>query len=431
MRRLPPAARVMLSLALGLAGGILLASGSLPPPVRQPVVSFIEPIGTLWVNAIRMTVIPLVVPLLLVAVASGDARRIGGLSLRVIAVFFGMLITLAGVTALVAPSLFASLTLDPASTAALRAQAQVIAAPAEEFTFRSWAISVVPVNPIKAAADGAMLPVVLFTLLYGFALGRAGPDTRTGQVRFFRGVSDVMMVMVRWVLAMAPLGVFALALALGFRLGVSAIGALVFFIGVCIGFHVAAAIPLYALAVLSGRVSLARFARAVLPAQAVAFSSRSSLASLPALIEGARDHLGLSGAATGFILPLAVSTFKVSGAIYWTIGALFVARLYGIDLGASRIATIATASVVLNAATPGIPSGGLLIQAPLYAAVGVPVEGLGILLAIDTVPDMFRTAFNVTADMAVASLLGSSEPVEADVGQIPLQQVAMRRGSKS
>jgi proton glutamate symport protein len=157
-----------------------------------------------------------------------------------------------------------------------------------------------------------------------------------------------------------------------------------------------------------GRVSIWRFARAVLPAQVVAFSSRSSLASLPALVEGARDELGLPAEITGFVLPLSVSVFKLSAAIDWALGGLFVAHLYGITLGATQIAMLAAGSVVLSASTPGIPSGGLLIQAPLYAAVGLPVEGLGILIAVDTIPDMVKTAMNVTADLGVATILGRS-----------------------
>jgi Na+/H+-dicarboxylate symporter len=152
-------------------------------------------------------------------------------------------------------------------------------------------------------------------------------------------------------------------------------------------------------------VPLRLFARGVAPAQAVAFSSRSSYASLPALIEGAERTLRLPPEITGFVLPLAVAVFRLTSPIYWTLGALLIAQLYGIEMGPAQVGTVAAASVLLNAATPGIPSGGLLIQAPVYLAVGLPVEGIGLLIAIDAVPDMFKTAFNVTADMAVAVIL--------------------------
>jgi Na+/H+-dicarboxylate symporter len=409
--RLSTTAAVTIGLVLGLAAGIALGAG--PDETAAGIVRFVEPIGTLWVNAIRMTVVPLVVPLLIVGVAgAGDARSAGRLGIRAFLFFLALLIIAATFTALVAPSLYRYLELDPAATAALRATAQVNLPAAEELTFRSWLLSIVPVNPFRALADGALLAIVFFTLTYAFALTRVSADVRDSQVRFFRGVSDVIFVVVRWVLALAPVGIFALALVLGSRLGASVVGAIGFYVAMTIGLHAFLAIFLYLLAVVGGRVSLPAFARAVLPAQLVAASTRSSLASLPALIQGARQ-LGLSPAVTGFVLPFAVSIFKLTSPVYWMIGALFVAELYGMQLGAAQIATVAAGAVVLNASSPGIPSGGLLIQAPLYAAVGLPVEGLGILIAVDTVPDSFKTPFNVTADLAVAAVLNRHHPTEA------------------
>lgn len=420
-RRLSAPATVTLSLVTGLAIGMLVSAYA-PGAVADTLVSAAGPVGTLWVNAIRMTVIPLVVPLLVAGVAGAeDVRRIGGLGARAIGVFLLMLTLLAVATAIAGPILLSGMELDAARVAALRGAAQITLPSAEELTVRSWILALVPTNPIRAAADGALLPLVVFTLAYAFALGRAASGVRLSQVSAFRGISEVMMDVVRFVLALAPIGIFALALALGARLGPDAVGLMGYYIGVVIGLHILTAPLLYAVAVAGGGVPLGRFARAVLPAQVVGFSSRSSLASLPALVTGARDMLHLSPAATGFVLPLAVSVFKLTSAIYWIIGALFVARLYGIELSGTQLATIAAGSVVLNASTPGIPSGGLLIQAPLYAAVGLPVEGLGILIAIDAIPDMFKTAYNVTADMAVAALLDRShgatpDPVPAIAG---------------
>ena len=402
--------RVGLALVLGLAGGIMLALfAPADSAMVSHAVSIAEPVGTIWVNAIRMTVIPLIVPLLIVGVAgSGNPRRIGGLGLRSFGLFFVMLTCVAATTALLAPPLIHFLSLDPASTAALRDSAHLTLPPAEALSFRSWLISLIPVNPIKAAADGALLPIVLFTLLYAFALAGVSDEARASQIRLFRGISDAMLKMVRWVLLVAPIGIFALALVLGTRLGPSAVEALGFFVGLTVLIHAVMLAVLYLVVGAFGRVSIWRFARAVLPAQVVAFSSRSSLASLPALVEGARDELGLPAEITGFVLPLSVSVFKLSAAIDWALGGLFVAHLYGITLGATQIAMLAAGSVVLSASTPGIPSGGLLIQAPLYAAVGLPVEGLGILIAVDTIPDMVKTAMNVTADLGVATILGRS-----------------------
>ena len=273
-------------------------------------------------------------------------------------------------------------------------------------SFRDWLVSVVPTNPIGAAAEGALLPLIVFVIAFGFALTRLDAPEREHVVMFFRAINQAMFVIARWVLAMAPVGVFALAFVLGNQLGAGAVGALGFYLIVQVGLHLAVMIGVYALAVVMGGVRLRRFAAASAPAQFVALSTRSSFAALPAMIEGATHRLHLPADVTGFVLPLGVSIFRLTSPINWTVGALFIARLYGIELGAAQIATVAVASVALNATRPGIPSGGLLVQAPVYAAVGLPVEGIGILIAVDLIPDLFKTTLNVTADMAAVTIIG-------------------------
>ena len=244
--------------------------------------------------------------------------------------------------------------------------------------------------------------MVLFTLLYAFALGKVSDGPRAAQLAFFRGMADTMLVVVRWMLAIAPIGILALATVLGQKLGTSVLGAIGFYFMVVIVLHLIATAGLYSVMGITRRVPLRDFARALIPSQVVAMGTRSSLASLPAMVKGATDMLHLPATATGFVLPLCASVFKLTSAIYWVVGALFVAKLYGIDLSVSSIALVAASSVVLNFSTPGIPSGGMLLQVPLYTSIGLPVEGIGIMIALDTLPDMFKTLLNVTADMLVA-----------------------------
>lgn len=397
-------ARVVIAVVAGLALGLL--SRTFGEPATR-VVGWLEPIGTIWVNAIRMVVIPLVVAILITAVAdAGDVRRIGKLGVRAVALFLLLLSVTGLVVALLSPPLFAGLDIDPAATARMReAAAEVPAGLSASASARDFLLSLVPANPIRAAADGAMLPVLIFSLLFGLAVVRVGSEGGNVVLRFFRGLRDTTFVLIKWILAVAPVGVFVLGLSLGNRVGGDAIGAIGFYLGLVIVLHVVTGMALYALAVFGGRVPLRDFARGVAPAQAVAFSTRSSYASLPALIEGAERTLRLPSDITGFVLPLAVAVFRLTSPIYWTLGALLVARLYGVEMGPAQVGIVAAAAVLLNAATPGIPSGGLLIQAPVYLAVGLPVEGIGLLIAIDAVPDMFKTAFNVTADMTVAVIL--------------------------
>jgi len=162
-----------------------------------------------------------------------------------------------------------------------------------------------------------------------------------------------------------------------------------------------------------GGISVREFARAAAPAQAVGFSTRSSLATLPVLVEEAEDTLGLPESVTGLALPAAVSVFKYASPIVRITGTFFVASLFGIDLGLVEGLTIMVGVAALSFYSPGIPSGGLFVMAPLYQALGLPIEGIGILIALDIVPDMFITGSNVTADLAVAALLAQAH-AEAD-----------------
>lgn len=403
--------RVLLALVLGLAAGLLLAAtGS---PMLGPVIAVLEPAGALFINAIRMTVLPLVVASLIVGVASaGDVGAIGRVGARALVLFVAILLLGGTFAILVGQPLFARLELDPAAVASFRDAARTASGAAAENlrripTVAQWIVDLVPANPVKAAADGAMLPLIVFALAFGVALTRVDRPRAATVIVFFQAVADAMLVLVRWILALAPAGVFALAVPIAARFGLSAAGALVYYIAVASGITAAfALLVLYPAAVLFGGVSPGAFARACAPAQAVAFSSRSSLASLPAMIESARTRLGLSAEITGFFLPLAASTFRAGGAVQQTLGVLFVARLYGVELGAPELLTIVVTVMLTTFSIPGVPAGSILVLVPVLLAAGLPAEGMGLLIGIDTIPDMFRTTANVTGDMAVASIVG-------------------------
>ena len=397
------AVQVTLGLLLGLALGMWLSHDASPSAFTRGLISVLDVIGTAWINAVRMTVIPLVVPLLIVGVAGGgDTSMTGRVGAKAFGWMLGLAIACALFSAVVSPPWFDTLVLDPEATARLRATATIDIPPADALSLRTWILGLIPLNPIKAAADGTLLPVVLFTLLYAFALGQVAAGPRAAQLAFFRGMADTMLVVVRWMLAIAPIGILALATVLGQKLGTSALSAIGFYIMVLIVLHLVATAALYGVMGVARRVPLRDFARALIPSQVVGMGTRSSLASLPAMVKGATDVLHLPATATGFVLPLCASVFKLTSAIYWVVGALFVAKLYGIELPFSSVALVAASSVVLNFSTPGIPSGGMLLQVPLYTSIGLPVEGIGIMIALDTLPDMFKTLLNVTADMLVA-----------------------------
>lgn len=402
--------RVLIGLVAGLAGGLLLAGA--PPAITAAVLAVAEPVGAIFINAIRMTVIPLVAASLIVGVASApDAGTIGRLGGRALVYFLVVLAAAGIVTALVAPPLLALLPLDARATAALRASAAATAGGTTEAvrhlpTTAQWLVELVPANPVEAAAKGAMLPLIVFAVAFGVALTRVAAEWRASVVSFFRGVSEAMLVLVRWILALAPVGVFALAIPLAARLGLAAAGALASYVAIVSGLSLLFIALLYVPAVTLGRVRLVDFARAAAPAQAVAFSSRSSLAALPAMIEEARDRLHARDDVTGFLLPLAAAVFRAGGAIGITGGVLFIARLYGVELGATQLASVVVTAVLTTFSVPGVPGGSILVMVPALVAANVPVAGIGLLLGIDTIPDMFRTTANVTGSMSAAVVVG-------------------------
>ena len=407
---MPSTLKVLAGLIFGFALGLLASNTDVAALRALP--SLLDPIGTLWVNGIRMTVIPLVISALIVAVADApDPRALGRIGGRAFASFIAVVLVVAIVSALVGPPLLALITIDPVAATALRESAGAttnVAERAKELpTLAQWITSLVPVNPVKAAADGAMLPLIVFSLLFGAAAGRVSSDRREALVRTVTAVRDASIILVRWMLALAPIGVFALAVGLAAKLGIAALGAVAGYVALVCGLTVAIALlGLYPLAVIGGRIPLREFARAALPAQVVAFSSRSSMAALPAMVESTGRTLRLGDEISGFFIPLAVSMFRAGAAVGQMIGALFIAKLYGVEVGVTALTAMIAVTVLTNFSIPGIPGGSILTIVPVLMAGGVPVDGVGILLGIDTIPDMFRTTTNVTGDMAVAAALG-------------------------
>jgi Na+/H+-dicarboxylate symporter len=418
MARLSLTTRVLLALVAGLGLGVLIATAG--SPTLLTVGRALEPLGTLFVNGIRMTIIPLVVSSLIVGIAAApDAATIGRLGGR--ALLF-MVISVAAAAALgvtVAGPLFDAFPIDPAATAALRTSAAGASETAAQSAkavpgFAQWLTELVPVNPVKAAADGAMLPLIVFSVAFGIAVTRLDPARRAALVPVLEAIQEASLTLVRWVLQFAPLGVFGLAVPLAAKLGVSAVGALATYVGVVSVLSIVLILLLYPVAAGLGRLSLIAFARAALPPQAMAFSGRSSLAAMPAMITATRDTLRLPPQIPGFLVPLLTSTFRVGAGIGQTVAVVFVAHLYGVALTPAQLATVAITTVVSSFSVPGIPGGTIVGMIPVLMAAGVPVEGAGILLGVDTIPDMFRTTANVTGDMAAAVVLGRGETVQRD-----------------
>ncbi|WP_447730963.1 dicarboxylate/amino acid:cation symporter [Pseudoxanthomonas suwonensis] len=416
--------RVLLALAAGAIAGLALAHASAPAAATAAAIA--QPIGKLWLSALQMTVVPLVLSLVILGVANAaNAAASGRVARRAMLVFVVLLSLFSGYAAVVAPTVLASVEPDPQLAASL--QGGMVAAPAGGApSLAQWIGNIVPSNAIMAAAQGAMLPLVVFALFFGFALTRIAAERRAQVIGLCQGIADAMIVIVHWVLLAAPLGVFALMLAVCAQAGLGVVGALAGYIVLQCGLYLGATAICYVLvAVSAGRSPLA-FARAALPVQVVAASTQSSLATLPAMLESARERLGIPATVAGLVLPMAVTLFRITSPIQYVTAACFVAWAYGIELAPLQLAAGAALAVVISLGSVGLP-GQVSFMAtvlPVTQSMGLPLEPLGLLLAVDTIPDVFATTGNVTGDLAATSIVARHSPDAGDPDEPPPVEAA-------
>jgi len=402
-----PSVRILLGLLLGLLAGALLAG----TPLGAAAVPVARPVGKLWLDALTMTVVPLVFALLVTGVMDAVEQASGAtLAVRAIAWFGILLVAATLLSALVTSLLLDLVPLPHAASELPRAAGGAPIIPAAS----NWLDNIVPTNPIRSAADGAMVPLVIFALLFGLGASGIEEATRVALERVFRGVVLTMLRIVTWVLWVAPLGVFALAFGVGVVLGGSAAGVLAQYLLVVIGAALSSIALSYAAASVIGRIGLFAFARAALPSQVIAVSTQSSLASLPAMVDAAAA-LRVHPAASGIVLPLAVSLFRATSAAANMAVALYLAKVHGVPIAPATLVIGAVVAAAVSVAAVGLPAqvSFFAIIAPVCLAMGVPVVLLPLLLAIETLPDIFRTLGNVTADLAVARIVGRSSVISA------------------
>jgi len=392
------------ALVVGLLLGAMAAQSG--DGLREPALRAATIVGGLWLDALKMTVIPLIFALLVTGIAKGaEAARAGRVAGRSVLWFVIICTSSAIFGALAISGLLNLLPLPENAAAALRAGLVAIdpaaaASPVPQVSdfFRS----IIPPNVISAAAEGQVLQLVIFAFIFALALTRIGAAKRTSVVSVFEGIGDALLVVIGWVLWIAPLGVFALAFAVGAGAGGAAFAALLHYVLLLSAVGVLVTLAAYVVAVAGGRIGLARFARAMIGPQAVAISTQSSLASLPAMLAAAR-LMGTRDEVADVTLPLAVALFRATGPAMNVAVAMYIAHWMGVEIGtAGLIAGIAVAAVASYGAVslPGQISFFSSI-APIAVAMGVPVAPLAILIAVETIPDIFRTLGNVTMDVAV------------------------------
>lgn len=368
----------------------------------------VAPLGALWIGALQTTLLPLVSSQLLAAIVrTGGAGAVGRLGLRTILLFIAMLAAAGLLTLAITPPLLSFYRVDEATARSLKGGADVpeLARRAADAGARVD----FPSNLVESARKGEILPILLFTALFGAAVTRIPEERRLPLVRACQGLAEAMLILVRWILLGTPVGVFALSYAAALHSGAVAAGVLGAFIVLVSGLLLFFTALLYPVTALFGRTSIRTFARAVAPAQLVAITTQSSIASLPALVQGGVDHLRLPAPYTAFVLPLTVSLFKLNRTISATAKLLFLAYVLDIPLSAGTIATFIATVILLSFGTVGLP-GGATAFGTLAATVaaGLPIEAVVIMEATSMPVDAFKTLLNVTGDMSAATLLSLS-----------------------
>lgn len=386
---------ILAALVAGLLVGVAIHGREAP---NSPVIETARLMGTLWLNALRLTLVPLVFSLVVTGVASAMSTHVGGILGSRIALSFTLLLLFSAVLAAVLGPLF--LDLGPVAAAASQTGGTSIEVPATS----TWILGLVPPNLVSAAAEGAIVPVVLFALVFALAAVKLG-DEAEPVLRFFKALSAVMIRLVQWALLLAPFGIFSLALVLAATTGLGAGAFIGWYVLVQVTVTLILAALMYPLALRSG-LKLRRFAREVAQPQAIAASTQSSLASLPAMVTAA-GRLGLPERNAGIVLPLAVALFRIAAPASIVIVTLALARLAQVELGLLQMAVVIGLATLNTLVIAGLPNQITFFAAyaPPALSTGVPIEFLPIFLAIDAIPDMFYTVSNVTADLAVTSFV--------------------------
>ena len=397
------------------SGGFALS----PQPVSalgDTVVSWLRPVGALFLRLIRMVIVPLVFASLLVGVASlGDVRKLGRLGSKTLGLYLAttavaVTIGLACAT-IIQPGNF----LNEADRVSLLAQfdsaaGSRVSAAAQAPSTIDTVLSIIPTNPAASMTQGEMLQIIFFAIVFGIALTLLGPGQATPVVTFFDRVQQAMIVLIQLVMKLAPYGVAALVAEVVGLSGPSVLQALLAYgLTVVLGLAIHAGLVYGGLVHSLARVSWLTFMRTIRQAQVIAFSTSSSSATLPVSLQCAEHKLGVSNPVASFVLPLG-STVNMDGtALYQGVAAVFIAQVFQLDLSLSAQLSIVLTATMASIGAAGVPGAGLITLALVLTTIGVPMAGLALILGIDRLLDMCRTAVNVTGDLAVTSVVATSE----------------------
>ena len=397
--------QILIGLILGLICGLIF---------REYIV-WVKPIGTAFIRLITMVIVPLVFASLLVGTASlGDVKKLGRIGVKQVVII--------AITTIIATviGLFFVNTIKPGSSISpetkvlllesFKSQTEVSVEKIEKVpSFLNILLDIIPSNPFASLSSANLLQIIFFAIFLGIVLTLIPNDRASVVLHFFQGINDAMMKMVLLIMKVAPIGVFALIASIVGEFGKGIILSLFLFIMVVILGCIVQTITVYPIILKVCKYSISRFFNGIRPAQYIAFSSASSAATLPVLMQVCEENLGVSREICSFVLPLGTTINMNGSALYQSVAAVFIAQVLGIDLNIYQQILIVFTATLSAVGTAGVPAGSIIMLSMVLSAINIPVEMIALVLGVDRIVDMFRTTVNVTGDSCCAVYIASSE----------------------
>ncbi len=405
-----------IALLAGLVFGLLASAlaGNNQPALTAVLVA-LHPLGIIFQNLLSMVAIPLVATALFAGLAKlGELRMVGRLVARTLGFFWATSLIAIALGFAIGSIMLPRAAVSPEKQAVLQTAAAdpaLIQRAAQNLpTGLQFIVQLVPANPFKAAAEGNLLPVIVFVTIFAIATATLPMERRAPLINMADAATDALIRIVHWILAVAPIGIFALVAPTAALYGWDVVRAMLWFIAaVILGVVVFIAAVYLPSVALIARVSPRRFLRAAYPSMFMGFSATTSMAALPYLIDAADRDLQIPRPVSGFVLPLGASINRAGSALFQAIAVVFIARLYGIPFGPAHMLQAGVAVFLASLTVAAVPSGGVISLFPAFQATGLPIAGLSILMGLDRISDMFRTMTNVTGHLASAVVVASSE----------------------
>lgn len=397
MKKMQLSTKILIGLGAGILAGILL-QGS--PAVAT---TWIKPFGTLFLNLIKMIIVPLVLASLVVGTCGlGDVKKLGRIGGKTVA-YYLLTTAFAVILGLILANVFSV-------GAGFVLPSDIKAAEASKMpSVVDTLLNIIPTNPIKAASDGNMLQIISFALILGSGIVVLG-DKGKPVFEFFDSLAEISYKITGGIMAFAPYAVFALITPVVATNGPKVLLPLLSVIVIVyVGCFLHAALVYSGTLMIFAKFSPLKFFRGIFPAQAIAFTTCSSSATLPVNMKCTEENLGVTKSICSFVLPLGATINMDGTALYQGVCALFIANVYGLDLTIAQQATIVLTATLASIGTAGVPGAGLIMLTMVLQTVGLPLEGLALVAGIDRILDMARTTVNITGDSACAVIIAASE----------------------